>query len=107
MIVKIDSHPGKFHEGLVLTPVLVAAPGFSDEYRFFTGLQLGKVIEKGMFREWTQPIQVIYPLDAGMESCLFTMNNCGQVTREQIEKLVTKGYVLVNDDPYYKIELFL
>ena len=107
MKVITDSHPNKLHEGLVLTPVLVAAPDFSEEYRFFTGLQLEEVVEQGMFREWTQPIQKIIPLDPKLETCIFTMNMCGMITKEQIQTLVNTGYCLVNDDPYYKIEVFL
>jgi len=102
-----DSHPGKWHENLELTPVLVYAPGYTDEYRFFTGLQLDTVVEKGMFQKWIQPIQHVYPLDANLETCLFSMSQCGTVTKEQIEILKKSGHVVVNEDKYYRIELFL
>jgi hypothetical protein len=107
MRVTHDSHPGRHHEGLELTPVLVFAPGYSDEYRFFTGLQLEEVVEQGMFREWTQPIQQVIPLDTKLKTCLFTMSNAGQITSEQIKVLKERGHCVVNEDEYYRIEVFL
>jgi len=92
--VSHDKHVHRLHEGLKLTLVKVTAPRFTGEENFISGVCLEDMtgINKGMFSEYSQPIQYL-DQDSEGEYTVFTMSCCTSISSEQLKTLKEKGEI--------------